>query len=331
IVLRALPDGAQALTLLRRGEVHLVAEMSPSHVPKELAKPGMAARFRAFLTTPPVFDLLLYNLREGPQSGPRLRGALAEAIPWSRLDSEVYPRPGRRPAAPVDRDPPRALDLVAIAAGDLEGQGLEPWIERPDPEADARGAAAAAATLDALGWESERGIRRRSTGQLRLPLMWDGSQGLAAELSGILRGSWRELGIQAPSVTAHWGYLTKPLGAGTFSLALVRYADASQSDHFNLFHSRGKANYSGVDDPALDAAIEAFREARTPDGRRDAHAALADRLAELRPVTVLYAPAGILLASRRITELTFIDDLPRLDRLGLGGEASDALLLPSDR
>lgn len=326
IVLRALPDGAQALTLLRRGEVHLVAALSPDHVPKELGKPGMAARFNAFLRTPPIYDLLLYNLREGAQSGPRLRGALAESIPWARVDREVYGRPGLRPAAPVDLDPPTKLDLRAIAEGDLEGQGLEPWLRAADDEADVRGSASAAATLDALGWELDRGVRRRSTGQLRLPLMWDGTKGLASDLSGLLRGAWREIGVQVPSVTANWGYLIKPLSAGTFSLALARYADSSHSDLHTFFHSRGRGNITGVDDPALDAAIETLREARTPDLRREAQRTIADRLGELRPVTVLFAPVEILLSSRRITDLDFVDDLPRLDRLGLGGEASDALL-----
>ncbi|MCB9705819.1 MAG: ABC transporter substrate-binding protein [Myxococcales bacterium] len=328
IVLRALPDGAQALMLLRRGEVHMIGEVSPVHVPRELQKPGMAARFRAYLLSPPRYDLLLYNLREGPQSGPRLRAALAQAIPWATLEGEIYGRPGLRLAAPVDRSPPQPIDLVALADGQVEGIGLDPWLARADPAADAAAATAAAATLDALGWELERGVRRRSTGQLRLPLMWDGSSGLATELSGALRNAWRELGVQAPSVTAHWGYLTKPLGAGDFSLALVRYADVSESDLHGLFHSRGKANFSGVVDPALDAAIEAFRAARTPEQRRDAQEAMAGRLAELQPATVLHAPLEIMLASRRITGLTFVDDLPRLDRLGLGGEGSDAPLDP---
>ncbi len=329
IVLRALPDGAEALTLLRRGEVHMVAAISPDHIPKELAKPGMAARFRAFLRTPPIYDLLLYNLREGAQSGPRLRGALAESIPWERMEREIYGRPGLRLAAPVDLEPVRVLDLAAIAEGDLDGQGLEPWLRRVDEEADARGAAVAVATFEALGWGLERGVRRRSTGQLRLPLMWDGSKGLASELSGLLRASWRELGVQVPSVHANWGYLIKPLTAGTFSLALARYADTSQSDLYTFFHSRGRGNITGVDDPALDAAIEALREARTPEHRRDAQVRIAARLGEIRPVTVLHAPVEILLGSRRITGLHFVDDLPRLDRLGLGGESSDELWAPT--
>ncbi|MEZ4453625.1 MAG: ABC transporter substrate-binding protein [Nannocystaceae bacterium] len=324
IVLVAAPDGAHALTQLRRGEVHVLAEVSPVHVPRELAKAGMEARFRAYLLTPPRFDLLVYNLRSGAQSGPRLRRALASAIPWAALADEIYRQPGIRPAAPVDDKPPAPIDLGLVAQGRLAEAGLGPWLDAPDPAADGAGLAAAAAELDALGWTLERGIRRRSTGQLRLPLMWDGSGGLASEVAAALRGRWRDLGVQVPNVTASWAYLlARPLGAGEFDLALVRYADASESDLHALFHSRGRQNLSGVVDPGLDAAIEAFRAARTPEQRRDAQAAMASRLGELQPVTVLHAPLSILLVSRRITGLTFVDDLPRLDRLGLGGEESD--------
>ncbi len=328
IVLRAVPDGAQALTLLRRGEVHLIAEVSPVHVPRELGKPGMAARFRGFLVSPPRYDLLVFNLRTGVQSGPRLRGALAQAIPWSRL-AALYGRPSLRLTAPVDRHAPSPVDLAAITEGRVAGAGLDAWLATVEPSADDAGRMNAAATLDALGWTLERGLRRRSTGNLRLALTWDGSSGLASELVAILKGAWRDLGVQVPSVTATWGFLQRPLGAGEFDLALVRQADRSDADLYELFHSRGRLNYAGVDDDALDAAIEAFREARTPAERATAKEAMAGRIAEIQPVVVLHAPLAITLASARVTELVFVDDLPVLDRLGLGGEAEGALLDPS--
>jgi hypothetical protein len=49
---------------------------------------------------------------------------------------------------------------------------------------------------------------------------------------------------------------------------------------------------------------------------------VATRLAELRPVSVVHAPTRIMLTSRRVTGLSFVDDLPRLDRIELGPESS---------
>jgi len=325
IVLLAAPDGAQALTLLRRGEVHVVADVSPVHVPRELGKPGMAARFHGHVLSPPRYDLLVFNLRGGAQSGPRLREALVKAIPWARL-AEIYGRPSLRGGAPVDEHAPTPIDLAAITAGRASEAGLELWLRAPEPAADEAGRAQAAAILDALGWTLERGLRRRSTGNLRLALSWEGSGGLASDLVAAMKGGWRELGVQVPSVTASWSYLQRPLAAGEFDLAILRYADHSDTDLYELFHSRGRLNYAGVVDPTLNAAIEGYREARTPAERGAAKAAMAGRLRELQPVTVLHAPLAIMLMSRRITGLEFVDDLPRLDRLGLGGEASEGLL-----
>ena len=90
VVFRAVDDGAAALTLLRRGDIHVLAEMAPAHVPVELAKPGMAPRFRAHVLTPPWFDVLLYNLRREPQSSGRMRDALDAAIPRAELAAAAH-------------------------------------------------------------------------------------------------------------------------------------------------------------------------------------------------------------------------------------------------
>ena len=53
LVVREMADAAEALAELRRGDVHVLMEVAPVHLPGELGKPGMAPRFRAFLLSPP--------------------------------------------------------------------------------------------------------------------------------------------------------------------------------------------------------------------------------------------------------------------------------------
>ena len=142
--------------------------------------------------------------------------------------------------------------------------------------------------------------------------------GVATGTARALRGSWKLLGIQAPSVTAGWAYVLSLLRAGKFSLALARLAGASDTDLAPWFHSRGAHNLSGIADAELDAALEGYRHALTRDERDAAKRAVAARLAALHPVSVLHAPVAVLLASRALLGLEFIDDLPRLDSLGLG-------------
>ena len=323
--LRAIADGAAAITALRRGEIHVLTEVSAAHVPGELGKPGMATRFTGFLVSPPIYDLILYNLREGAQAGPRLRSALDQAIPRGELARDVYGEPGLATAVPVDLHAPTEIDLAAITADRLADAGLAAW-DQPDAAADAAAIVAADRVLVELGWIVDRGARRRGTTNLRLPLTWEGSPGLASAAVRAIRGGWKQLGISAPSVTAGWAYVLTLLRAGKFSVALARLAGGSDLDLSPWFHSRGAHNLTGIADVELDAALEAYRQAGTRAARDAAKAAVAGRLAALRPVTVLHAPLQVMLVSRAVTGLEFVDDLPRLDRLGLAAASPPAHL-----
>src|SRR5690606_10247344 len=120
IVLRVLSDGAEALTALRRGDVHILSEVAPVHLPRELTKPGMAARFEAWLLTPARYDLILYNLRRGVHAGPRLRQALDLAAPRIEV-ARMHAMPPQRVddgplRAPVDLHDPMPIDLTALRA-----------------------------------------------------------------------------------------------------------------------------------------------------------------------------------------------------------------------
>lgn len=324
IALRAIDDGAAALTALRRGEVHMLAEVAPAHVPKELSKPAMASRFVAYLVSPPRYDLVMFNLREGAQAGPRMRQALDLATPRAELAQQVYGLAGLAVAAPVDLHAPAPVDLVALAEGRDAEAGLGPLVGPIDVAADASGRAAADAILTELGWIHERGVRRRQGTMLRLPLTWDASPGVATGVARALRAGWKQIGVQAPSVTASWGYvLTNLLRAGKFSVALARLAGGSDADLAPWFHSKGAHNLVGLADGLLDAALDSYRLATTRAARDAAKKAVAERLAALRPVIVLHAPLAVTLFSRAVSGVAFVDDLPRLDRLGFAESRGD--------
>ena len=203
--------------------------------------------------------------------------------------------------------------------------GLGPFLKAPEAAADVAGRAAADLLLAELGWILDRGQRRRGTAALRLPLSWDGSAGLATGTARALRAAWKQIGVQAPSVTASWPFLLGLLRVGKFSMALARLAGPSDMDLSPWFHSRGAHNLSGIADGELDRALDAYRHASSRSERDASKAAISARLAALHPVSVLFAPVQVLLASRALTGLGFIDDLPRLDRLGLQ-RAPEALL-----
>lgn len=317
LILRAVPDGASRLTQLRRGDLHIVAALAPSHVPVELAKPGMAPRFEAYLLTPPQYDVLVYNLRSGAQSGPRLRGALDTALPRGAL-AELGALSDADVATVVDLRDPTPIDLQALADAGVSARLGMAGLPAPPVRDDEAAAAAAALELDALGWPLSRGLRRRSTSSLRVALMWDGAKGNPSNVASTIRDAWRGLGVVVPYATASWNYVFGLMRKGEFDVGLMHLAQRSDADLFGLLHSRGEYNISGVADAQLDAALERYRAGENRAQRQTAKAAIAERLVALKPMSVLRSSARVMVVSRRVRGLEFVDDLPRLNALRLG-------------
>src|SRR5690606_27196889 len=124
-----------------------------------------------------------YNLRQGPQAGPRLRDALDRAIPFHAIDA-VHGMPSAPAAAPVDRLDPQPIDLARLAQAGVSATWGMAGLPELAPDEDAEGARQAGLILDELGWTMERGTRRRATGPLRTVLLWDGERGTGAEVAG---------------------------------------------------------------------------------------------------------------------------------------------------
>ncbi|EDM74080.1 hypothetical protein PPSIR1_10190 [Plesiocystis pacifica SIR-1] len=290
----------------------------PIHVPVELGKPGMAGRFRGWVVSPAQYDMLLWNLGKGLSADSGLRQALHDALPLSAITRDVHQSPGLGVDAPVDLHAPVAIDLDALAdikAGEPVRGGLLPL---PDFEADARAQVGASMALDALEWPVEaQGLRRRPGGPLRFILAWDGTEGRAGQTAELIREAWRSVGVAAPQSTTSWRFLLSVIQKGDFRVAMVHLGGHSDEDLYHLFHSRGAINYSRVDDELLDAALSDYRGAPDRAARDAAKARVAQRLAELRVVSVLYAPTHVVLASRRLQGVEFVDDMPRLTTLSL--------------
>lgn len=342
IVFQAINDGAAALTALRRGKVHIVAEMAQAHIPVELGKPGMAARVRAHLLSPASYDLLLWNVGKGVTADADLRAALHEAIPFARIARDVYGSASMPVWGPVDMRGPDEIDLLQLAnikLGEAVRGGLMPM---PNRERDTRGAARAVRNLDALGWRLRPdGSRTRTpsprvrvprargsegvktTGTLRVSLTWNGDPGRAQQLSEIIRDAWAQIGVGSIDAVNSWRFMLTLLSRGDFRVVLLHFGSHSDEDLAYMFHSRGSMNLAQVADEQLDAQLDAYRHAVDRTQRDIAKQSIGLRLADLHVVTVLHAPTQVMLSARRLQGLEFVDDMPRLDQLVLGSEAID--------
>lgn len=313
-----VPDGAAALVRMRRGDVHVLADVAPGHVPRELGKPGMAARFTAWRLTPPRWDLVFFNVRRGFTAKLELRAALDRALPRMALATALDPMPPHETHAPVDVEAPVEIDLAALAAAKAAADwGAFGLPARVDPARDEVALADARTALAKLGWRIDRGSLRKSDDALRIVLMWDHAAGASTTTANALRRGWRELGVQMPQVTASFAYLLGLMQKGEFDVALGRLATRSNADLHPYFHSKGALNVPGIADAELDRALEDYRSAPTTAQRDDARARIAARISAVVPVGVLFAPTEIMLVSRRVVGLAFDDDLPRLDALAL--------------
>ena len=325
LVFRALDDGSAALMAMRRGELHLLPEMAPSHVPVELGKPGMSARMQAWLVSPPSYDVLLWNVGKGVTAELEIREALDDAIPRASITRRLYGTPSLLTWGPVDLMEPMSIDLYALAdikAGEPVRGGL---LMLPSTERDQRGAARADAGLRALGWtRTGAGMRRRDGSKpLRVTLAWNDDATRAGQVGAAIREAWQALGVHAPESAISWRFLMTALQRGDYRAALLHFGSHSDEDLFHMFHSRGALNLAGVADGPLDAALEAYRHAVDRPHRDAAKRSIARRLDALHVVSVLHAPTHVTLATRRLDGVTFVDDLPRLDRLVLVDRAID--------
>jgi hypothetical protein len=234
------------------------------------------------------------------------------------LANALDPMPPNPTNVPVDLEAPVEVDLAALANAKAAADwGMFGLPSRADPMKDEDALAAAREALTALGWRMDRGLLRKHDDSLRIVLMWDHAAGASTTIANALRKSWRDLGVSVPQVTASFAYLLGLMQRGDYDVALGRLATRSDADLYPYFHSKGPLDIPGIADAELDRALVDYRLAKTRSDRTSARQRTADRLRALIPVSVFHAPTELMLVSRRVLHLEFIDDLPRLDTLAL--------------
>ncbi len=306
VVLRAVPDGADRLRLLRRHSAHVVWPVASAHVPDELRRTGTAARFRGYLAVTPAFDLVAYRLDRPMMRDLNVRRALDALIPRAAVAKLLGTLvvPGRPPG--TDEGAFR-LDLAAIEAG---GPAFHParfgLPVAPTEEEDLARRQAAAALFESAGIVAdERGVLRRGKDPLRVVLLYDHGP-RARAIARIVERALEAGGVQVGHATAAFSYLrAEPIAKGAFDLALVKLAFGRNRDPTPYFYRNGFSNLFGLEDAIIDTSLEAYRTARTPAERRFAERSIETRLAELVPFSVLAHPAQVILVDRRLAEPVF--------------------------
>ena len=141
------------------------------------------------------------------------------------------------------------------------------------------------------GWERIDGTWRPADGEgpFTLELMYAaasaGTAGSADAVAQAIAAGWTAAGLDTTAVPLPAAeFAGARLREGEFDAALVSVSIGLDPDLYPLLAStqatRGGSNYSGIQDAALDALLEAARAAGTEEARKAAYAALQVRLAE---------------------------------------------------
>ena len=284
IVFRFVPDGQARLLALAKGELDLVADVSPQMLLG--LSPSMPVQLH---TSRPVgYVALLVNVHGQP--------------PFTRL---ADPRVRRALALGTDR---AALARVLFAGRSVPARGLlPPWMfglgdhtkgHDFDPVAAAR-------LLDEAGWKlGSDGQRQRGNEALRLRLVSAyPSASTVTPLPELLEQMWRKLGITTEIVAVEDDqlYNERHLREGAGDLFIENAGNPNLDPSFllyNLFHSRSSwTHYTWMrGGPALDAALD---EARATDDRtrrieavRRAHRVVIDE--QMVAIPLLLVPQFVL-------------------------------------
>ncbi len=282
LLFRFVPDGQARLLALAKGEVDVVAEVSP----QMLLAMSPAMKLQLHTSRPVQYVALLVN-------------AHGQA-PYTRL---ADPRVRRAVALAIDRE---AIARTLYAGRGVPAKGLLPdWMFGLGAHTQGHGLdlAAAGRLLDEAGWrvdpKSPAGLRQRGSEPLRLRLVAAyPSLSSVAPLPEMLEQMLRKLGVGLDIVGVEDDQLygSRYLDPGEGDL-FIEHAGNNNLDPtfllYNLFHSKsGWRSYRHMAaGPVLDAALDEARAtgdaARRLDAVRRAHRSVVDEAVVAIPILLV--------------------------------------------
>ena len=260
-------DDADSLeAAFRNGDLDVASGLDPAAATALAATPG--ARAVRYPST--TFAAVALNLHasEVAFADPRTRQALLGAIDRERIVRVVYGGAATRADGLI---PPSSWAFDATSS---------PPLAR-DLKAAAKALAAAGWTKAKDGWH-QTGVKEPRTIKLLVPsraanpILYAAGSQIAADWTAL--GFKVELDEEDPAIIA-----TDHLRTGEFEAAVVDIAIGHDPDLYPLLASSqirtGGANVIGLQDPLLDALLEAARKPATDEARIAAYKALQQRLA----------------------------------------------------
>lgn len=230
MVYRVIPSHFTAVAEFETGNLSVVEELPEAEIPRWTMDPNWAP----YVAPAPKLniDMILFNCSKPPLDRPEVRRALAALV-----DSE------------------KVLQCVRFGAGIPAGGPIPSTLpggaEERVPYPISRDEAARVLT--------DAGLMER---QLRV--VFPEREGFTRATGEVIQALWKRAGIDARVQQLEWATYRQALREGDFDAAYRSwYADYPDGDNFlyPLFHSsqKGSSNFTFLNDPAVDRAINATR------------------------------------------------------------------------
>jgi len=302
--LRAIPDPALALAALRNNELEMIYRLYPGYYPKQLMAPRLKQRYRALRIHPYRMRLMIFNVRRSPFSDKRVRTAVIRLTDRQKMVREIRNGLGQPLSAPL--------------------WPLGSWNNRTiHPRALSR--SRAARLLDMAGWQVKRGRKQRYRvgWPLKISILRAVESKEMRQAAQILKQELNKAGFGVEIRAGDFGFVTSQLKRGKFDIALMGLAPRAQADLAPYFQTKGRLNYSGYQNEAVDEFLRSMRVSSSPASRVTYARRLHRMLHDDPPVAVLYAPIEVMVVSRRIRGLANNGRWPKLVSLSMGPELEE--------
>jgi peptide/nickel transport system substrate-binding protein len=207
-------------------------------------------------------NMLIFNVRSGPLAVPAARRAIANAIDKHQLLADVNRGVGEAAQGPIAPSSPFFV----------------PRPPRSPASAADRGAAMAELTVLATVGFTPRWLE-------------------------LFQAQLQRVGTRCVVRRLPFPALHRALQRGSFEAALIGFPGFVDPDRvlFEAFHSAGRANYSGVSDPAFDDFVDRARRSHAAQERAELYAGACAVLEDLVPAVFLRHGVSIIARRSRVT------------------------------
>ncbi len=288
LVFEVIPKPATRFMALRSGNID-IASLHPKQWAEASADEELMKRFK-----PLWYDMFYFyyiawrtDRPELALSDARVRRAMAHAIDRPGIIEALFEGSGSVPATTFHPD-------SWAHAGEVDPWPLSPGTARE--------------LLEEAGWVDRDGdgIRERDGKPLSFSMLVVDNP-VAISIAELVQAQLREVGVELVLDAREWSRMLETMRSRSYDVVMSGWKLDADPDPFDMWHSSqvdGGANYSGYQDPELDAWLEEARRTLDTEARHAIFVKIQERLHEQEPMTVLYVPRVVTLVDSRLEGVT---------------------------